>query len=215
VPWWCSLRWAWRDVPRLKLCNSNLPSGCGFSISVSVCRRPVRHGARTGDLEGPYSWSQILGRGIGPSDATRKPEPDSGTKCRDRTFCAVCDGFTRMPLAFADEALNELLDLAKPIPHADRGQFVADVVALLGTNSEVSPGKIVRVAVPLQLRYFSVPRGTGYAKPLVDGTGRPSCCQARTTSLSVHRSWTDRQQPLSRRAACRFGRRRARARKRG
>jgi hypothetical protein len=69
-----------------------------------------------------------------------------------------------MPLAFAHEALNELLDLAKPIPHADRGQFVADVVALLGTNSEVSPGQIVRIAVPLQLRYFSVPCGTGYAK---------------------------------------------------
>jgi hypothetical protein len=34
------------------------------------------------------------------------------TKCRDRTFCAACDGITRMPLAFADEALNELLDLA-------------------------------------------------------------------------------------------------------
>jgi len=44
-----------------------------------------------------------------------------------------------MPLAFADEALNELLDLAKPIPHADRGQFVADVVALLSTNCEISP----------------------------------------------------------------------------
>jgi hypothetical protein len=61
------------------------------------------------------------------------------TKCRDRTFCAACDGITRMPLAFADEALNELLDLAKSIPHADRGQFVADVVALLCTNSEISP----------------------------------------------------------------------------
>jgi hypothetical protein len=69
--------------------------------------------------------------------------------------------FPRRPVAISDEALRELIHLARPLDPRDRTRFVEAVVAELGGHSEIDVGLVNRVAGPLQRSYLGYLRGAG------------------------------------------------------
>jgi hypothetical protein len=75
------------------------------------------------------------------------------------------------PLHFSDEQIHQILELAAPIPHRQRQDFLLALAAELETEqtagADIGPGLIHRVASRLQHRFGPAPQPMAgkYARP--------------------------------------------------